>query len=869
MYFIRTVTVAPKLPEKISRLDELARNLWFSWNPRAQELFRRINSSLWEEVKHNPVCFLLNVSQEQLEKVAKSESYLLLYNQVMEELDRYLSAPTWFSHHYPGHDHHIIAYFSAEFGIHESHPTYSGGLGLLAGDHCKSASDLGLPFVGVGLLYKSGYFTQRINREGWQEAHYPRLNFYQMPITPVTNPDGSPLYVPVELPGRTVYLKIWRVRVGRVEVYLLDADVTANNMADRALTGQLYGGDRETRICQEILLGIGGVRVLRALGIHPLAWHINEGHAAFLLVERIRELVQAGVPVKAAVEAVRAGTLFTTHTPVPAGHDVFSAEMIDKYFSHLYNQLGMTREDFLALGWDEEQKVFNMTLLALRLSSYCNGVSRLHGQVTRRMFHRFYPGIPMEEIPISSITNGVHINSWLAPELQELFDRYLEDGWRQNCCHRQTWERVSAIPAEELWEVHCRLKAKMVRIARDNLRGQRLRNQEPALRVREVEQYLDPGILTIGFARRFATYKRANLLLRDKERLARLVTHPQHPVQFIFAGKAHPADRLGQELIKQIYELTNQEPFKGRVVLLEDYDIALARSLLQGVDVWLNTPRRPLEASGTSGQKAALNGVIHCSILDGWWPEAYDGENGFAVGEAREYHDDETQDRDDAHSLFVLLEETIIPMYYDRDQKGIPRAWIELMKRSLQTIPPFFNTERMVKEYCQQYYVPAMERNLHLSRNGCERARHLASFKERLRENWSLVHIESVKAGETRALGVGEPLPVEAVVRLGPLTPEEVMVEIVYGRVDDKCPESFEHMPGSFCLIDSHSNGQLSNINRTPMTVAEQTSTGAYLYRGNLILPQGTIGFTVRVRPASDGFAHIFELPLVAWAPQF
>jgi starch phosphorylase len=321
------------------------------------------------------------------------------------------------------------------------------------------------------------------------------------------------------------------------------------------------------------------------------------------------------------------------------------------------------------------------------------------------MFRRFYPGIPMEEIPISSITNGVHINSWLAPELQELFDRYLEDGWRQNCCHRQTWERVSAIPSEELWEVHCRLKAKMVRIARDNLRGQRLRNQEPALRVREVEQYLDPGILTIGFARRFATYKRANLLLRDKERLARLVTHPQHPVQFIFAGKAHPADRLGQELIKQIYELTNQEPFKGRVVLLEDYDIALARSLLQGVDVWLNTPRRPLEASGTSGQKAALNGVIHCSILDGWWPEAYDGENGFAVGEAREYHDDETQDRDDAHSLFALLEETIIPMYYDRDQKGIPRAWIELMKRSLQTIPPFFNTERMVKEYCQQYYL--------------------------------------------------------------------------------------------------------------------------------------------------------------------
>ncbi|AEG16314.1 alpha-glucan phosphorylase [Desulfofundulus kuznetsovii DSM 6115] len=867
MYFIRTVTVAPKLPDKISRLGELARNLWFSWNPQAQELFRRINSSLWEEVKHNPVCFLLNVSQDQLERVAKSESFLLLYNQVMEDLNQYMTAQTWFNRQYPEHNNHVIAYFSAEFGVHESHPTYSGGLGLLAGDHCKSASDLGLPFVGVGLLYKNGYFTQRINREGWQEAHYPYLNFYQMPITPVTHPDGSTLYVPVELPGRTVYLKIWQMRVGRVHVYLLDADVTRNNMADRALTGQLYGGDRETRICQEILLGIGGVRVLRALNIHPLAWHINEGHAAFLLIERIRELVQAGVPVNAAVEAVRAGTLFTTHTPVPAGHDVFSAEMIDKYFNHLYSQLNMEREDFLALGWDDEQKVFNMTLLALRLSSYCNGVSKLHGQVTRQMFRRFYPGIPMEEIPISSITNGVHIGSWLAPELQELFDRYLEADWRQNCCNRQAWEQVSAIPAEELWEVHCRLKEKMIRIARDNLRGQRLRNQEPALRIREVEQYLDPRILTIGFARRFATYKRANLLLRDKERLARLVSDPVRPIQIIFAGKAHPADRLGQELIKQIYELTNQEPFKGRVVLLEDYDIALARSLLQGVDVWLNTPRRPLEASGTSGQKAAVNGVIHCSILDGWWPEAYDGENGFAVGETREYHDEETQDRDDAYSLFALLEETIIPMYYDRDQKGIPRAWIELMKRSLQTIPPFFNTERMVKEYCQQFYVPAIERNLHLSRNNYEPARHLAAFKERLKENWPRVAITSVKAGDTQAMGVGEPLPIEAVVQLGSLSPEDVTVEIVYGRLDEKCFDSFEHMPGAFCLINA--NGQLCNINKTAMTVTGQTPEGTYLYRGNLILPQGTVGYTVRVRPANGDFAHIFELPLVAWAPHF
>ncbi len=867
MYFIRTVTVAPKLPDKISRLGELARNLWFSWNPRAQELFRRINSSLWEEVRHNPVRFLLNVSQEQLEKAARSESYLALYNQVMEDLDQYMTAQTWFNLTYPQYSGHVIAYFSAEFGVHESHPTYSGGLGLLAGDHCKSASDLGLPFVGVGLLYKSGYFTQRINREGWQEAHYPYLNFHEMPITPVTHPDGSMLYVPVELPGRTVYLKIWQMQVGRVQIYFLDADVTRNSTADRALTGQLYGGDRDTRISQEILLGIGGVRALRALNIHPRAWHINEGHAAFLLIERLRELVQAGVPVNAAMEAVRANSLFTTHTPVPAGHDVFSTEMIDKYFNHLYNQLNMDRETFLALGWDEEQKVFNMTLLALRLSSFCNGVSKLHGQVTRQMFRRFYPGIPIEEIPISSVTNGVHTQSWLAPELQELFDRYLETDWRQRCCNPETWAQVSTIPPEELWEVHCGLKEKMIRIARNNLRGQRLRNQEPAVRVREVEHYLDPRILTIGFARRFATYKRANLLLRDKERLARLVSDPVHPIQIIFAGKAHPADLLGQELIKQIYELTNQEPFKGRVVLLEDYDIALARSLLQGVDVWLNTPRRPLEASGTSGQKAAANGVVNCSILDGWWPEAYDGENGFAVGETRTCPDEETQDQDDAYSLYALLEETIIPMYYDRDQKGIPRAWVELMKRSLQTILPYFNTERMVKEYCQHFYMPAIQRNSHFSRNNYEPARQLAAFKARIKQNWPQVAITSVKAGDTQAMGVGDPLQIEATVQLGSLSPSDVAVEIIYGTVGDELFYGFEHTPGAFCLINS--NDRLCNIRHIPMTITGQTHEGTYLYRGNLILPQGTLGYTVRVRPANGDFAHIFELPLVAWAPHF
>ncbi|OAT87038.1 alpha-glucan family phosphorylase [Desulfotomaculum copahuensis] len=848
MYFYRTVSVVPQLPEKIRRLQQLAYNLWFSWQPQAQQLFSRINHTLWEQVKHNPVLFLLSVSQEELERAAGNDDYLAQYERVMKDLDNYLSNETWFECQYHELQDRVIAYFSAEFGVHESHPTYSGGLGLLAGDHCKSASDLGLPFVGVGLLYKNGYFTQHINRDGWQEALYPFLNFYQMPVVPVTNPDGSELIIPVDLPGRQVYLKVWRMQVGRVQIYFLDADVPGNNPEDRALTGQLYGGDRETRISQEILLGIGGVKALRQMGIHPCAWHINEGHPAFLLIERLREMVREGVELNTAMEAVRANTLFTTHTPVPAGHDVFSAEMIDRYFSYLYSQLHLDRESFLHLGWDEAGGQFNMTLLALRLSSYCNGVSRLHGRVTREMFQRFYPGIPLEEVPISSVTNGVHNQTWLAPEMQQLFDRYLASGWRENSCIMETWVRVSDIPVQELWETHNKLKEKMIQTARANIREQRLHNQEPAQRIREVENYLDPEVLTIGFARRFATYKRANLLLRDRERLARLVSDPVQPVQFIFAGKSHPADRPGQELIKQIFDLTQQEPFKGRIVLLENYDIGLARRLLQGVDVWLNTPRRPLEASGTSGQKAAVNGVLNCSVLDGWWPEAYNGENGFAIGENRAYPDEESQDRDDCYSLYALLEETIIPLYYDQDEAGVPRAWVETMKRSLETIPPVFSTERMVKEYCERFYVSAIRRNSHFTRNNYAVAAQLHAYKQQVLEKWPGVAITGIKAGDVKTLNIGEQLKLEANVTLGGLTPTEVSVEVAYGGVDE---------------------GGMYNIRHNAMTMIEQLPDGSYRYAAALDLPQGTYGYTVRVRPYHPDLAHIFEIPLVTWAPNF
>lgn len=848
MFFFRTVSVIPRLPENIARLHELAYNLWFSWNPAACTLFKKINENLWQEVGHNPVKFLLYVRQEELDRASRDEQFLALYDQVINDFDRYLQLPSWFEQNYPAQAGQVIAYFSAEFGVHESHPTYSGGLGLLAGDHFKSASDLGLPLVGMGLLYKSGYFTQRINREGWQEAFYPYLNFYEIPVTPVTYPGGSEMIVQVDLPGRPVFLKIWRMCVGRVSIFYLDADTAQNKPEDRLLTAQLYGGNQETRIAQEIILGMGGVKALRALGINPRAWHINEGHAAFLLIERLHELVKTGLSLETAVEVVRANTLFTTHTPVPAGHDVFSAELLEKYFGHLYEPLGIERETLLDLGWDDQRKGFNMTLLALRLCGFCNGVSQIHGRVSREMFHYLYGPIPAEEVPVSSITNGIHVESWLAEEIRELFDIYLGPGWHQEITNRDVWQKVASIPDEKLWAVHSSLKEKLLQVARENIRKQRARNQEPAHRLHEVQDYLRPDVFTIGFARRFATYKRATLLFKDPERLARLLTNPERPMQIIFAGKAHPADRAGQELIKQIYDLANTEPFRGRVVFLEDYDINLARYLLQGVDLWLNNPRQPMEASGTSGQKAAVNGVVNCSILDGWWPEAYTGDNGFVIGEQRRYPDDETQDREDAYSLLTLLEEVILPLYYRRNENGIPRDWLRLMKRSLQTIPPYFNTWRMVKEYVEKFYLPALQRDAAVCANNFALAQELKDFKERLTASWAAIRIVAVETEAQKTMKVGDLLTVRTTVMLGPIRPEEVTVEIVYGHRGDQ---------------------GLLNVRRAPMPLVRQVDPQTYLYQESLIMPQGTFGYTVRVRPHHPFFTHPFALPLVTWAQSF
>lgn len=846
MFPYRIVSVTPELPEMINRLRDIAYDFWFSWNPAGIEFFRSINSELWREVEHNPVKFLMRVRKEDLERAAQDEDYLILYKRVFDLYDRYMSQDTWFAQKYPEHKEDIIAYFSAEFGLHESHPIYSGGLGLLAGDHCKSASDLGLPFIGVGLLYKQGYFHQRINSAGKQEAEYPHLNFYELPITPVNNPDGSQLDVTVQLQGRTVFVQVWKVKVGRITVYLLDTDTSKNAPQDRILTGQLYGGDREYRISQEIVLGVGGVRALRAMRINPSAWHINEGHAAFLIVERIRELMRYMVSFETAREVVRASTIFTTHTPVPAGHDLFTEELITKFFNVMVNEMGISMKSLKDLAWDVARDSFNMTLLALRHAYLSNGVSKLHGKVAREMFQSEYRGLHPEEIPVFSVTNGVHVETWMAVELKELFARYIGKKWFEQITEREMWEKVDQIPDQELWRVHRLLKERLISFARVNLKQQRRRNREPVQSILEIDEYLDPDILTIGFARRFATYKRANLLFRTPERLERLLNNNERPVRFVFAGKAHPADTLGQELIKKIYEFSLKPGFRGRILLLENYDIHLARHMVHGVDVWLNTPRRPMEASGTSGLKASLNGLINVSTLDGWWPEAYDGKNGFVVGSDSPYLSDEIQDQDDCFSLYSVLEEKVIPMYYRRED-GVSPEWVRMMKETIKTIAPVFNTGRMVAEYTDRFYIPAINRGKMFSANENYLANHAGNFKKLILDYWDQVSFVSVESSGRTKMLAGEEIKISAVVNLGLIYTRSVILEIVYGKAVE---------------------GELKNINVVPMALEGEIADNIYRYKGSLTLPQGSYGYTVRVRPDSRDFPHT-ELPLVTWAPVF
>ncbi|MBP7686545.1 MAG: alpha-glucan family phosphorylase [Thermoflexales bacterium] len=699
------------LPKPIARLGDLAYNLWWSWHPEALRLYRFIDPVLWERVSHNPVKLLQQAARKNLNAVAQDSSYLDQYKQVIAAFDAYLNADTtWTRSQFPDLLERSIAYFSTEFGLHEALPMYAGGLGVLSGDHLKEASDLGLPLVAVGFLYRQGYFRQRIAEDGWQEAINENLNLAESAILPVMDEGNRPLTVPVEMPDRVVYCRVWRVQVGRVPLFMIDTDLDPNSAADRELTTRLYYSDLERRLQQEMLLGIGGVRALRALGYQPAVFHMNEGHSAFLSLERIREFVAAGDTFDQAVARIRDCSVFTTHTPVPAGHDMFPTWMMEKYFANYWPQLGLDRNAFMALAYQREAwgEVFSMSLLAIRCSSRINGVSELHGEVSRRMFAHLWPERAVDKVPIGSITNGVHTNTWLARRLGDLYTRYLGADWRSRIDDRAMWDKIRDVPDTELWAVRRHVKRQLVAFARERARAMWSRGNAAPVQIVASGVLLDPYALTIGFARRFATYKRAALMLRDVKRLLRLVNDPARPVQFIFAGKAHPADDPGKRVIQDLYRFIKESSLNGRLVFLEDYDMNVARHLVQGVDVWMNTPRRPLEASGTSGEKAGLNGVLNFSILDGWWREGYNGENGWAIGSDADYGDPEAQDAADAESLFDTLEQSIVPLYYDVDSRtGVPTGWIRMVKESIRTLGPMFSTARMLKEYATDLYVPA------------------------------------------------------------------------------------------------------------------------------------------------------------------
>jgi glycogen phosphorylase len=700
------------LPKRITRLSELAYNLWWTWQPRATRLFGRLDFDMWERLGHNPIRMLREVDRQRLKQAAGDKEYLAAYDDVFSNFDLYMNqSDTWTSRVHPRLNGRPIAYFSMEFGLHETLPIYSGGLGVLAGDHLKEASDLGLPLTGVGFMYAEGYFSQRITEDGWQEALNNMLDFNNLPSLPVLDHEGNLLCVDVEFPDRTVLLRLWEIRVGRVPLYLLDSNVEQNSDFDKQLTARLYWSDLDRRVMQELLLGVGGVRALRALGYNPSVWHMNEGHAAFLILERARELVAGGDTFELAMEKTRGQNVFTTHTPVAAGNDEFPLWLIEKYLAALWPELKLTRDQFFDIARHEmpQGETFSMGILALQKSDGRNAVSELHGDVARKMWNFLWKDKDADDVPITHITNGVHVANWIARRLRLLLDQYLGKDWMERLDDPELWTNLDQIPDDDLWAVRLHLKRKLTFYMRERVRDRWKHGGFHPVQVVSSGVLINPYALTIGFARRFATYKRASLLLTDVERLLDIINRPNMPVQIIFAGKAHPADEPGKQLIQEVYRQVKRAETGGRLVFVEDYEMNLARYLVQGVDVWLNTPRRPYEASGTSGMKAALNGALNFSVLDGWWREAYNGHNGWAIGEDRDLGSPNVQDEEDAESLYNTLENEIIPMFYDRDPKEMSHKWIARIKDSMKTNIPQFSTRRMVKEYVERLYVKALK----------------------------------------------------------------------------------------------------------------------------------------------------------------
>jgi starch phosphorylase len=853
---IHTFTVVPNLPKEIEALRTIAYNLRWCWSHDSVELFRRLDRDLWETTGHNPVLLLGTIEQNKLEAAARDDAFLAHLHRVETNLQEYLPNKTaWFCRkHGCEKDLPTIAYFSAEFGLTECLSIFAGGLGILAGDHLKSASDLGVPLVGIGLLYQQGYFRQYVNQSGWQQEAYIDNDFHNLPVSPALDKQGKPVVIEVQLAERPVYAQVWRVQVGRVPLYLLDTNIDANTRPDdRDVTDQLYGGDRETRIRQEILLGIGGYRALQVLGIQPTVCHMNEGHSAFLALEHVRYLMRTrGLRLDEARELASASLVFTTHTPVEAGHDYFSRDLVKRYFAETARELGMSLDDFFELGRAPHRQDFCTAVLALRSAAHANGVSKLHGEVSRKMWQTLWPGVPLEEVPIGHVTNGVHFRSWISAEFNQLYDRYLGPAWREEPANHDVWSRVRSIPAEELWRTHERRRERLVAWARQRVRKQRIQRAAPQAEIDAAAEVLDPDTLTIGFARRFATYKRATLILRDMDRLRRMLTDPARPVQIIFAGKAHPQDEAGKELIRKVTELSRDPVLGRRVVFLVDYDMAVARSLVQGVDVWMNTPLRPNEASGTSGMKASANAVLNLSIPDGWWDEVWNNPNnshliGWSIGKGEEYSDPNYQDQVEAESLYDVLERDVIPIFYDRGIDRIPRHWVERMKACVEQLCPFINTHRMVRDYTEDFYVKSHAKFRQLEQDGCRRTRELSAALERIRRGWEDVWVAKVEDGKSDVIAVASEMDIRAQVHLGALRPEDVRVELYVGPVD--------------------MNGDL--VEGQPVLMQPQGAPvdGVYQYRVETSMARsGLHGFTVRVRPFHPDMPTAFVPGLLTWA---
>ena len=851
MYIFNKVTVNPQLPKSIEKLGEISENLWWSWNTEFLKIFKEIDIDLWEQCNKNPVKFLRLVDQEKLERASTDPEILRNYRVNVDNFESYMkSRTTWFSKQYPENKDDVIAYFSAEYGLDETLPIYAGGLGILSGDHLKSASDLGLPIVAIGLLYKNGYFNQKINRNGEQVSEYYNVEMDNLPIKPLKDENGEDVIVNIKLQKDKLYIKVWKICVGRVNLYLLDTDIPENKEEYRGITLKLYGGNQEMRIRQEMVLGIGGVKVLQELGINPKVYHMNEGHSSFLVLEAIRQTIkQKQVSFDIAKDIVTAKTVFTTHTPVPAGNDIFPIELVEKYFDGYWKDLGITKEQFLELGMkprDEIKNSFNMGSLALKIAGKKNGVSRLHESVSRELFSDVWPDIAPQESPITYVTNGVHTCSWLAPNLKELYNKYLEPYWQDRIYSDETWKKIDKIPDEELWEAHKQRKVKLLKLVRDNVTSRLKNNGVHYETIREIVSGLNPDALTIGFARRFATYKRATLIFKDLERITQILNDTNRPVQIIFAGKAHPADKEGQDLIKYIHEISLMPQFKGKIFLLENYNINVARHLVSGVDVWLNNPRRPMEASGTSGEKAAVNGIVNFSILDGWWAEGYNTKNGWSIGTNQEYYSYEEQDLADSESIYRTLEDKIIPAYYNKNEKSISETWIRLMKNSIMSTGGKYSTARMLVDYTEKLYMPLLNlTNKYFS--SLENVTEYNRIKQELYANWNDIKITQENNADNITVDAGNKIKVSCKVELPNIDKDYIQTECYYGKILE--------------------NGIVEDINIMPMDLVEENNeTKTYTYETKIEMKTGgNYGYTFRVMPKHPMLLDPENLNLVKW----